>query len=154
MTAARICAAEGCGRRLTGKGDLCRSHHGAALGAANRGRKHDPDVRARMSEARKKALADPDVRARISEASKKAWADPDVRARMSEARKKAWADPDVRARISEARKKAWADPEKNPLAALTETERADYDCVKRAMRYTRAEALRAIGRADLAEAAQ
>ena len=120
MTAARICAAEGCGRRLTGKGDLCRSHHGAALGAANRGRKHDPDVRARMSEARKKALA----------------------------------DPDVRARISEARKKAWADPEKNPLAALTETERADYDCVKRAMRYTRAEALRAIGRADLAEAAQ
>ena len=103
MTAARICAAEGCGRRLTGKGDLCRSHHGAALGAANRGRKHDPDVRAR---------------------------------------------------ISEARKKAWADPEKNPLAALTETERADYDCVKRAMRYTRAEALRAIGRADLAEAAQ
>jgi hypothetical protein len=42
-------------------------------------------VRARMSEARRKALADPAVRARMSEASRKAWADPAVRARMSEA---------------------------------------------------------------------
>jgi tripartite-type tricarboxylate transporter receptor subunit TctC len=48
------------------------------------------------------------LRARMSEARKKAWASPEVRARMSEARKKAWASPEVRARMSEARKKAWA----------------------------------------------
>jgi hypothetical protein len=70
-----------------------------------------PEVRARMSEARKRALADPEVRARMSEASKRAWADPEVRARISEARKRALADPEVRARISEARKRALADPE-------------------------------------------
>ncbi|WP_135210390.1 hypothetical protein [Vitreimonas flagellata] len=67
-------------------------------------RRTDPEVRARMSEARKKAWADPEVRARMSEARKKAWADPEVRARMSEARKKAWADPEVRARKS----RSWA----------------------------------------------
>ena len=68
-----------------------------------------PEVRARMSEASRKALADPEVRARMSEARRKALADPEVRARMSEASRKALADPEVRARMSEARRKAWAD---------------------------------------------
>jgi hypothetical protein len=63
------------------------------------GRCH-PEVRARMSAARKKQWADPEVRARMSAASKKALADPEVRARMSAARKKQWADPEVRARMS------------------------------------------------------
>jgi len=90
----------------------------------------------------------PEVRARLSEARKKDWADPEVRARMSEARKKAWADPEVRARMSEASKKAWADPEKNPLAGLSVAERADYDLLKR-NGYSRDEALAAIGRGDL-----
>ena len=58
----------------------------------NKGKKRSAEVRARMSEARKKALADPEVRARISEARKKELADPEVRARMSEASKKAWAE--------------------------------------------------------------
>lgn len=42
-----------------------------------------------------------------------------------------------------------ADPAFNPLAALTPEERADYDLLKKRALYTRAEALRAIGRADL-----
>ena len=96
MTAARICAAEGCGRRLTGKGDLCRSHRMRALNA----------------------------------------------------------DPEFAERHRERMRALHADPEFNPLVALTETERADYDRVKRTMAYSRAEALHAIGRADLAEAAQ
>ena len=48
-------------------------------------------VRAKMSAARKKALADPAVREKLSAACKKAWADPAVRAKMSAASKKAWA---------------------------------------------------------------
>ena len=79
----------------------CRACHGRHIVA-------DPEVRARMSEATKRALADPEVRARMSEARKRAWADPEVRARISEARKRAWADPEVRARMSAASKRALA----------------------------------------------
>ena len=75
-----------------------------------KGMKCSPEVRQRMSVARKKAWADPAVRERMSVASKKALADPAVRERMSVARKKAWADPEVRERMSVARKKALADP--------------------------------------------
>ena len=41
-----------------------------------------------------------------------------------------------------------ADPRHNPLVLLSVSERADYDLLKRA-RLTRAEALSAVGRADL-----
>ena len=41
-----------------------------------------------------------------------------------------------------------ADPEFNPLASLSDAERADYDILKR-NGYSRAEALGTIGRADL-----
>lgn len=39
-----------------------------------KGAKHTPEVRKRMSEARKAAWADPAVRKRMSEAQKAAWA--------------------------------------------------------------------------------
>ena len=39
-----------------------------------KGRPKDPEVRARISEGQKRALADPEVRARMSEASKRMWA--------------------------------------------------------------------------------
>ena len=45
------------------------------------GSHHDPEVRQRMSAARKKAWADPEVRQRMSAARKKALADPEVRQR-------------------------------------------------------------------------
>lgn len=67
----------------------------------------------------------------------------------SEARKKAWADPEVRARMSEAAKKALADPTHNPLAALTPSERQDYDALRYKGGLSRNEALRAIHRTDL-----
>jgi hypothetical protein len=65
-------------------------------------------IRARLSEAIKRAWADPEVRARMSQAMKRAKADPEARARLSEAIKRAMAAPEVRARLSEAMKRAWA----------------------------------------------
>ena len=88
-------------------GERMRERHRLGIIAQSLG----PEVRARMSAARKKALSDPEVRARMSAASKKALSDPEVRARMSAARKKALSDPEVRARMSAASKKAWSDPE-------------------------------------------
>ena len=71
--------------------------------------KMSPEARAAMIARRAATLAgDPEVRARMSEASRKALADPEVRARMSGASRKAWADPEVRARMSEASRKALA----------------------------------------------
>jgi hypothetical protein len=61
------------------------------------------------------------------------------------------ADPEFRARKSARMKELNADPARNPLAALTPQERADYNLVKRKMGYTRDEALTAIGRADLVQ---
>ena len=59
------------------------------------------------------ALADPEVRARMSAARKAALADPEVRARMSAARKAALADPEVRARLG--RKKLPLTPEQRKI---------------------------------------
>ena len=55
------------------------------------------------------------------------------------------ADPEFAKANAERMRKRHADPEFNPLAALTEAERADYDVLRKAG-YTRAEAFRAIGR--------
>lgn len=49
---------------------------------------------------------------------------------------------------AERMRKLHADPEYNPLAMLSAQERADYDALKR-NGYSRADAFRAIGRADL-----
>lgn len=54
------------------------------------------------------------------------------------------ADPEFKAKMEALH----ADPEFNPLAALPASDRADYDVLKKAG-YTRAEALRAVCRADL-----
>jgi hypothetical protein len=43
-----------------------------------RGTHHDPEVRARMSAARRKTWADPEVRARMSAARRKTWAAKDA----------------------------------------------------------------------------
>ena len=49
---------------------------------------------------------------------------------------------------AERMRKLNADPDHNPLAMLSAQERADYDALKR-NGYSRADAFRAIGRADL-----
>ena len=49
---------------------------------------------------------------------------------------------------AERMRKRHADPEYNPLVTLTARERADYDALKR-NGYSRDDAFRAIGRADL-----
>ena len=57
-------------------------------------------------------------------------------------------DPEFAAANADRMRRLHQDPEFNPLVALSEQERADYDVLKRAG-YTRAEALPAIGREDL-----
>ena len=52
-------------------------------------------------------------------------------------------------RGAEHMRKMHADPDRNPLVLLSPEERAAYDNLKRA-RYSRPDAFRAIGRADLA----
>ena len=58
------------------------------------------------------------------------------------------ADPEFAAANAERMRKRHADPEYNPLAMLSAQERADYDALKR-NGYSRDDAFRAIGRADL-----
>jgi hypothetical protein len=64
------------------------------------------------------------------------------------------ADPEFAKAHSECSRKRMkarqADPAFNPLAALTEEERAEYDTLKRAGN-SRPQALEAIGRGDLAK---
>ena len=61
------------------------------------------------------------------------------------------ADPECAERHRERMRALHADPEFNPLASLSDAERADYDILKR-NGYSRAEALGTIGRADLVTA--
>lgn len=51
--------------------------------------------------------------------------------------------------LSERMKALNADPEFNPLAALTEAERADYDILRCKGGFSRRDALMSIGRGDL-----
>ena len=66
----------------------------------------------------------------------------------AERMRKLHADPEFAAAHAERLRARNADPEFNPLAALTERERADYDTFKRAG-YERNEAFAMIGRDDL-----
>ena len=59
--------------------------------------------------------------------------------------------PEVKERHREATREALNRPEVNPLVLLTPRQRADYDILRRA-RYSRDDALRAIGRPDLIKA--
>ena len=81
-------------------GERMRERHRLGIIAQSLG----PEVRARMSAARKKALSDPEVRARMSAASKKAWSDPEVRARRL-----AWCPPDMRDLYAELVRKVGAE---------------------------------------------
>jgi len=76
---------------------------------------------------------------------KRLHADPAFKAQQSARMKRLNADPAFKAKQSARMKRLHADPAFNPLAALSATERADYDVLKKAG-YTRAEALAAIGR--------
>ena len=66
----------------------------------------------------------------------------------AERMRKLHADPEFAAAHAERMRKRNADPDHNPLVMLTTQERADYDALKR-YGYSRADAFRAIGRADL-----
>ncbi|HNB27519.1 MAG TPA: hypothetical protein PLR41_11200, partial [Alphaproteobacteria bacterium] len=75
-------------------------------------------------------------------------ADPEFAAAHAERMRKRHADPEFAAANAERMRKRHADPEYNPLAMLSAQERADYDALKR-NGYSRDDAFRAIGRADL-----
>ena len=103
--------------------------------------------------ARMKALhADPEFAARHREAAsarmKALNADPEFAERRSNRMKALHADPEVAERRNNRLKALHADPERNPLVLLTPQERTDYNTLKKAG-HPRADALRAIGRADL-----
>jgi hypothetical protein len=102
----------------------------AAHPSPMKGRHHSPEVRAKMSAARKAAWADPAVRAKMSAARKAAWADPAVRAKMSAARKAAWADPAVRAKMSAARKAAWAEKHEADMRPRQKHEKRAVDALR------------------------
>ena len=59
------------------------------------------------------------------------------------------ADPEFAAKNAERMRKLNADPEFNPLAALTQEERADYDVLVKKGGLSRHDALVSIGRSDL-----
>jgi len=69
-------------------------------------------------------------------------------ARSAEHMRRLNADPKFAKANAERMRRRQANPKFNPLAALSEAERVDYDTLKKAG-YTRAEALETIGRGDL-----
>ena len=71
-----------------------------------------------------------------------------LRDTRAERMRKLHADPEFAAAHAERMRKRHADPDHNPLVMLSAHERADYDALKR-NGYSRADAFRAIGRADL-----
>ena len=83
-----------------------------------------------------------------AERMRKRHADPEFAAANAERMRKRNADPEFAAAHAERMRKRHADPEYNPLAMLSAQERADYDALKR-NGYSRDDAFRAIGRADL-----
>jgi len=119
-----ICAL---GRRDIKTGRLC-NHTDGGEGVNNL----SPEVRARMSSAKRKYYEDPEAnackstpeaRARMSAAAKERCADPKVRARMSAAAKERCADPKVRACLATASKEYWADPEARARQSIAAKER-------------------------------
>ena len=83
-----------------------------------------------------------------AELMRKRHADPEFAAAHAERMRKRNADPEFAAAHAERMRKRHADPDHNPLVMLTTQERADYDTFKR-NGYSRDDAFRAIGRADL-----
>ena len=106
----------------------------------------------RAAERMRKRHADPEFAAanaeRAAERMRKLNADPEFAAANAERMRKRNADPEFAAAHAERMRKRNADPDHNPLVMLTTQERADYDTFKR-NGYSRDDAFRAIGRADL-----
>lgn len=75
-------------------------------------------------------------------------ADPEFAERRNNRMKALHADPEFAERRNNRLKALHADPARNPLVLLTPQERTDYNTLKKAG-HPRADALRAIGRADL-----
>ncbi len=79
----------------------------------------NPEIRARLTEERRRRSNDPKHIAGMIEHNKRLWSDPTFRKqhteRTSEQAKKQWADPEYRAtmsaRTTEANKLRWADPD-------------------------------------------
>ena len=99
----------------------------------------------RAAERMRKLNADPEFAKAKAERMRQRHADPEFAKANAERMRKLNADPEFAKANAERMRKRHADPEFNPLAALTEAERADYDVLRKAG-YTRAEAFRAIGR--------
>jgi hypothetical protein len=114
--------------------------HSAAHAERMRKRHADPEFAAANAERMRKRNADPEFAAANAERMRKRHADPEFAAANAERMRKLHADPEFAA--------AHADPDHNPLVMLTTQERTDYDALKR-YGYSRADAFRAIGRADL-----
>ena len=107
--------------------------------------KHDPDESGVMTRCGRHSAAN-------AERMRRRHQDPEFAAAHAERMRRLNRDPEFAAanaeRSAERMRRLNRDPEFNPLVALSEQERADYDVLKRAG-YTRAEALAAIGREDL-----
>lgn len=77
---------------------------------SSRGVKHSSDTRAKMSMARKTALACPEARAKKNAATKAGQDNPEFVAKRSMISKAVWNTPEYRAKISAARKAMWDNP--------------------------------------------
>jgi hypothetical protein len=89
-----------------------------------------------------------ETKAKIGAAGRGRKLSDETKARISAALRGRKHTDETKAKMSAAKRG------RSPLAALTEAERADYDILRRKGGQSRAEALRAIGRADLAGAGQ
>ena len=127
-----------------GVSDLARAVGVSKTAVSRQAKRHG----VRLTDQRRSAANAERMRAR----ARARHADPEfaaAHAERSRARMRArHADPEFAAAHAERLRARNADPEFNPLAALTERERADYDTFKRAG-YERNEAFAMIGRDDL-----
>jgi len=126
--------------------------HSAANAERMRKRHADPEFAKANAERMRKRNADPEFAAAHAERMRKLHADPEFAKanaeRMRKRMRKLHADPEFAKAHAERMRKLHADPDHNPLVMLTTQERADYDTFKR-NGYSRDDAFRAIGRADL-----
>ena len=123
-----------------GASDLARAVGVSNAAVSKQAKRHG----VRLTDQRRSAAHAERMRAR----ARAPHADPEFAAANAERARARHADPEFAAAHAERMRARNADPEFNPLAALTERERADYDTFKRAG-YERNEAFAMIGRDDL-----
>ena len=123
-----------------GASDLARAVGVSKTAVSRQAKRHG----VRLTDQRRSAAHAERMRAR----ARALHADPEFAAANAERARARHADPEFAAAHAERMRARNADPEFNPLAALTERERADYDTFKRAG-YERNEAFAMIGRDDL-----